>query len=134
MTPQPFEWDYAIFGDKSERPEPDATIPIVIEAGINGNLWAINGKSWPDTDGIRLRPNARNRLVFDNRGAMDHPVHLHRHTMELASGVMKDVVTIPAHKTVEVDVVATSPGPSLFHCHQQFHMDFGFMAMMKYRG
>jgi len=31
-------------------------------------------------------------------------------------------------------VMATSPGPSLFHCHQQFHMDFGFMALMKYRG
>jgi FtsP/CotA-like multicopper oxidase with cupredoxin domain len=134
IAPQPFEWDYAIFGDRTERPKPDATIPIVIEAGINGNLWAINGKSWPNTDDILLRPNARNRLVFDNRGSMDHPVHLHRHTMELASGAMKDVVTVPAHKTVEVDVVATSPGPSLFHCHQQFHMDFGFMAMMRYRG
>jgi FtsP/CotA-like multicopper oxidase with cupredoxin domain len=134
IAPPPFEWDCAIFGEKTERSKPDTTIPIVIEPGINGNLWAINGKSWPNTDDILLRPNARNRLVFDNRGSMDHPVHLHRHTMELPSGVMKDVVTVPAHKTVEVDVVATSPGASLFHCHQQFHMDFGFMALMRYRG
>lgn len=141
-APQPFVWDYAILGEapNSDRPKPDATIPLVIEPGVNGNLWAINGKSWPNTDDILLKPNARNRLVFDNRGSMDHPVHLHRHTMELVSfagkpvsGVMKDVVTVPAHKTVEADVVAASPGPSLFHCHQQFHMDFGFMALMKYR-
>jgi FtsP/CotA-like multicopper oxidase with cupredoxin domain len=33
---------------------------------------------------------------------------------------------------VEVDLMANQPGPSLFHCHQQFHMDFGFMAVMQY--
>jgi len=30
---------------------------------------------------------------------------------------------------VEFDFVADNPGPTLFHCHQQLHMDFGFMAM-----
>ncbi|MGO9985966.1 MAG: multicopper oxidase domain-containing protein [Rhodomicrobium sp.] len=25
--------------------------------------------------------------------------------------------------------MAASPGLSLFHCHQQLHMDFGFMAL-----
>jgi len=48
------------------------------------------------------------------------------------SGVWKDVVVVPAWKQVEVDVPATQPGLSLFHCHQQFHMDMGFMAMMRY--
>jgi len=24
------------------------------------------------------------------------------------------------------------PGLTLFHCHQQLHMDFGFMALLKY--
>ena len=120
-------------------PEPGARIPIVIEPGQNGNLWALNGKSYPETDRIRLRGGARNRLVFDNRGTMDHPVHLHRHSFELVrlngkpvSGIVKDVVLVPAHQTVEADVIANNPGPSLFHCHQQFHMDFGFMALMTY--
>jgi FtsP/CotA-like multicopper oxidase with cupredoxin domain len=35
---------------------------------------------------------------------------------------------------VEVDVVASNPGPTLFHCHQQFHMDQGFKAMLLYQG
>jgi FtsP/CotA-like multicopper oxidase with cupredoxin domain len=26
----------------------------------------------------------------------------------------------------------TNPGPTLFHCHQQVHMDFGFMALFGY--
>jgi FtsP/CotA-like multicopper oxidase with cupredoxin domain len=48
------------------------------------------------------------------------------------SGIWKDVVVVPAWKQVEVDVPALHPGLSLFHCHQQFHMDMGFMAMMQY--
>ena len=34
---------------------------------------------------------------------------------------------------VEFDFIADNPGPSLFHCHQQLHMDFGFMALFNYR-
>jgi FtsP/CotA-like multicopper oxidase with cupredoxin domain len=48
------------------------------------------------------------------------------------SGVMKDVVVVPAWQQAEVIVRADHPGPTLFHCHQQFHMDMGFMAMMHY--
>jgi FtsP/CotA-like multicopper oxidase with cupredoxin domain len=33
---------------------------------------------------------------------------------------------------VEFDFVADNPGPTLFHCHQQLHMDFGFMALFDY--
>jgi FtsP/CotA-like multicopper oxidase with cupredoxin domain len=28
-----------------------------------------------------------------------------------------------------VDFVADNPGLTLFHCHQQLHMDFGFMTL-----
>ena len=30
------------------------------------------------------------------------------------------------------DFTADNPGLTLFHCHQQLHMDFGFMAMFDY--
>ena len=137
--PPASEWDYAAFGDLKAPGDAAARVPIVIEPGQNGYLWALNGKSYPNTDVIRLKSGARNRLVFENRTMMDHPVHLHRHSFELvsiagkqASGVVKDVVLVPAHQTVEVDVIANQPGPSLFHCHQQFHMDFGFMAVVEY--
>ncbi|MGC2828034.1 MAG: multicopper oxidase domain-containing protein, partial [Candidatus Acidiferrum sp.] len=31
-----------------------------------------------------------------------------------------------------VDFVADNPGLTLFHCHQQLHMDFGFMTLFDY--
>jgi FtsP/CotA-like multicopper oxidase with cupredoxin domain len=138
-SPPEFVWDYTSFGGHAAAPQPDARIPIVIEPGKDGYMWALNGKSYPHTDDIILHAGGRNRLVFDNRSQMDHPVHLHRHAFELvsyagkpSSGVVKDVLIVPTHSTVEVDVIAKNPGPSLFHCHQQFHMDFGFMAVMQY--
>jgi hypothetical protein len=30
------------------------------------------------------------------------------------------------------DFMADNPGPTLFHCQQQLHMDFGFMALFNY--
>jgi len=134
IAPPKFVWDYTSFGTGRVSVEPEATLPLVIEPRNDGNLWAINGKSYPNTDLIRPKAGVRNRLVFDNRSDMSHPVHLHRHSFELvnAAGVFKDVVIVPAHSKMEVDFTAASPGPSLFHCHQQFHMDFGFMAVMQY--
>jgi FtsP/CotA-like multicopper oxidase with cupredoxin domain len=33
---------------------------------------------------------------------------------------------------VESDFVAYYPGLTLFHCHRQLHMDFGFTALFNY--
>ena len=48
------------------------------------------------------------------------------------SGVIKDVVMLAGFQELEVDFVADNPGRSLFHCHTQIHMDFGFMALFDY--
>ena len=32
---------------------------------------------------------------------------------------------------LSIDFVADNPGLTLFHCHQQLHMDFGFMALFE---
>jgi FtsP/CotA-like multicopper oxidase with cupredoxin domain len=75
------------------------------------------------------------------RNASDdvHPIHLHRHSFELAriagkatSGIMKDVVMLGGYQEAEIDFMADNPGRTLFHCHQQLHMDFGFMALFDY--
>jgi FtsP/CotA-like multicopper oxidase with cupredoxin domain len=138
LPPTTTPWDYMIFGGPAISREPDARVPLVIEKKFAGHnwvdKWTINGKSFPKTDPIRVRQGARHRLVFDNRSDEAHPLHLHRHTFELvkASGVFKDVVVVPPKKTVEVDLVADNPGKTLFHCHQQMHMDYGFMCLMEY--
>jgi FtsP/CotA-like multicopper oxidase with cupredoxin domain len=132
-------WDYTTFGEQHAPVEPDARVPLVFKEA-SGHRWTINGKSFPKTDPILVQANRRYRLIFDNQSAYPHPVHLHRHSFELisvagktTSGIWKDVVMVPAWKEVEVDVIANHPGPSLFHCHQQFHMDSGVMTMMLYK-
>jgi len=137
-------WNYRIFGDATPVAHtPDATIPMVFTSRFKGHgaldEWMINGKSWPHTDPIVVREGLRHRLVFDNRSVDDHPVHLHRHNFELVSirgaatsGVRKDVVIVEAGTKVEADLVASNPGNTLFHCHQQDHMDMGFMALFRY--
>jgi FtsP/CotA-like multicopper oxidase with cupredoxin domain len=139
--PRPFAWDYGLFAAVTPVAPPDATRTLAFRAKASGHDWMINGKGYPKTDPIVVREGSRTRLIFDNQSADDHPVHLHRHTFEVVrvgdrrmSGLMKDVVVVPAWKQVEVDVPCVHPGLSLFHCHQQFHMDMGFMAMMRYDG
>ena len=142
--PARLAWDYQAFGDQTPAVrQPDLTIPLVFTSRFKGHgaldQWMINGKSYPETAPLLLHQGLRHRLVFDNRSVDDHPVHLHRHNFELVSirgsalsGVHKDVVIVEAKSRVEADLVATNPGNTLFHCHQQDHMDAGFMAMFRY--
>jgi FtsP/CotA-like multicopper oxidase with cupredoxin domain len=143
MAPGNQRWDYVAFGNRTRVAEEAERIPLVFEKKFAGHnwvdKWTINGKSFPKTDPIRVKANGRYRLVLDNRSDEAHPVHLHRHTFELTkvegvatSGVRKDVVMLRPKSQVEVDLVANNPGLTLFHCHQQMHMDYGFMAMMEY--
>jgi FtsP/CotA-like multicopper oxidase with cupredoxin domain len=39
---------------------------------------------------------------------------------------------VDAKTQVEVEFTANDPGPTLFHCHQQNHMDAGFMMLLRY--
>lgn len=138
------DWDYRIFGDAEPTPgQPDVTVPLVFTSRFQGHgaldRWMINGKSFPKTDPVKLTEGLRHRLVFDNRSMDDHPIHLHRHAFELVSiggratsGVYKDVVMVEAGTRVEADLVANNAGNTLFHCHQQDHMDSGFMALFRY--
>src|SRR6201982_2646337 len=86
-----------------------------------------------------LTPGKRDRIRKKNASDDIHPIHLHRHTFELTNvagkamaGVMKDVMMLGGYQTAEVDFVADNPGLTLFHCHQQLHMDFGFMTLFDY--
>jgi len=137
--PAPFIWEYGLFGGTEAPAEPDDRHTIVIRPASDGQHWTMNGKSFPHTAPIMVRANKRYRWRVDNQSGENHPMHLHRHTFEVVrvagqrmSGIRKDVVIVPAWKDVEVDVPAVHPGLTLFHCHQQFHMDMGFMAMMQY--
>jgi FtsP/CotA-like multicopper oxidase with cupredoxin domain len=142
--PPPEElWDYTQFARRQKADEADERIPLIFRSRFTGHgdfdHWTINGKSFPKTDTIALTQGRRYRLVMQNESTDDHPVHLHRHTFEVTSldgepisGLRKDVVMIKGKSAMEIDFVASNPGITLFHCHQQSHMDFGFMMLLRY--
>jgi FtsP/CotA-like multicopper oxidase with cupredoxin domain len=146
VKPRPFRWDYALFGTPKATAAPDETIEIAIvkhNAALSGfNQWTLNGESFSMgtmKPTYTVREGRRYRLKFRNASDDIHPLHLHRHSFELtrvagksSAGVMKDVVMLGGFQEIEFDFVADNPGLTLFHCHQQLHMDFGFMALFKY--
>ena len=143
LPPAPARWDYTIFGKTAAHPAPDEAIDMVFEkvpGGPHGiNHWLVNGKEYPHEREFVFRQGRRYRLVFHNRSDDSHPVHMHRHLFELveingkpSSGIKKDTVIVPAFGRVSVDLVADQPGLTLFHCHIQQHMDFGFKALFRY--
>jgi FtsP/CotA-like multicopper oxidase with cupredoxin domain len=147
IAPKPFKWDYCLFGKRNTNvPKPDEIIKMIFakdQAADKGfNRWTINGVAF---DMMNMKPmfhlkkGKRYRLQMRNASDDIHPMHLHRHSFELTrvggkptAGIIKDVVMLGGFQEIEVDFTADNPGLSLFHCHMQLHMDFGFMALFDY--
>jgi FtsP/CotA-like multicopper oxidase with cupredoxin domain len=142
VKPNAQPWMYWVFGDNNRPvPTPDEAILLTIgkvNGGTGGfNRWTINGKGFDEKDQPRvLTRGKRYRLIFDNRTDDPHPVHLHRNSFELTSvygnptaGVMKDVVLVKGFRKIAADFVPAMEGLTLFHCHQQLHMDYGLKVL-----
>jgi FtsP/CotA-like multicopper oxidase with cupredoxin domain len=159
VKPAAAHWDYARFGKVGGvAQKPHETFVLTFDkqqSAVGGfNRWTINGKTFPMMGGdrksggmsgmemgameplLKLTLGRRYRLRMRNASDDIHPMHLHRHTFEVTriggnstTGVHKDVVMVGGFQEVDVDFTADQPGLSLFHCHQQLHMDFGFMAL-----
>jgi FtsP/CotA-like multicopper oxidase with cupredoxin domain len=147
--PASHRWNYLRFakpGDAS--PSPDQTFDMTFakdNAAEEGfNRWTINNTAYPMTGEVNpaafhLKQGKRYRIRMRNASDDIHPIHLHRHSFELTaiagqstSGILKDVLMLGGYQEAAVDFVADNPGLTLFHCHQQLHMDFGFMALFDY--
>jgi FtsP/CotA-like multicopper oxidase with cupredoxin domain len=149
LAPPKYRWDYTKFAKPgTTAPAPDETFEMTIakdNAAVDGfNRWTINGAAYPMTGAMapaafHLHEGRRYRVHMRNASDDLHPIHLHRHVFELTNvmgkataGVMKDVVMLGGYQEVSFDFVANNPGMTLFHCHQQLHMDFGFMTLFDY--
>ncbi|MFD4952030.1 multicopper oxidase domain-containing protein [Streptomyces sp. NPDC058451] len=144
-APPKSKWDYrsfALAGGTAQRP--DRTFDMLVEkrnaADKGFNTWTLNGvPSSMDTDKPvqDIDRGGRYRMRFRNATDDIHPLHLHRHTFEVTHiagtpthALHKDVVMLGGYQTLDFDFTADQPGLSLFHCHQQLHMDYGFMTLL----
>jgi FtsP/CotA-like multicopper oxidase with cupredoxin domain len=132
----------------SSEPEPQSpsgakNIDMIFEKVRGGpgkfNTFTVNGKPYPHEHEFVLHEGQRYRLTFRNRTDDAHPLHMHRHQWELVdlngkptSGLIKDTVVVPLYGRAAVEFTANQPGLTLFHCHMQAHMDYGFKALFRY--
>ena len=143
-APKPFTWDYRRFAKAGAQPgKVDEIIEMTFakqNAADHGfNRWTINGQAFDMKTMkpmFRLRYGKRYRLRMHNASDDIHPMHLHRHSFEITriadqptAGILKDVAMLGGYQTMDVDFTADQRGLSLFHCHMQLHMDYGFMAL-----
>jgi FtsP/CotA-like multicopper oxidase with cupredoxin domain len=142
-TAPPSSWDYTRFGKPPSQPPPAEKIDMVFEKIPRGagkfNSFTVNGRPYPHDQEFVLKQGTRYRLTFHNRTDDAHPMHLHRHQFEIAeiygkatSGIIKDTLVVPTYGRASVDFTADQPGLTLFHCHIQHHMDYGFKALLRY--
>jgi FtsP/CotA-like multicopper oxidase with cupredoxin domain len=147
IDPPLASWDYTRFGAAAgsgpASPEPQQNLEMIFEKVPSGagkfNMFLINGKPYPHDQEFVLQKGVRYRLTMRNRTDDAHPMHMHRHQWELrsvndkpTSGLIKDVIVVPQSGRAVVDFTADQPGLTLFHCHIQQHMDYGFKALFRY--
>lgn len=146
-SPKPLTWDYTVFGNAGKSDiQPDEIIDMLFEkqngADKGFNRWTTNGVAF---DMMSMEPmfhikkGKHYRLHMMNASDDIHPMHLHRHSFEITtiggkktSGIIKDVAMLGGYQEMDVDFIADNPGLTLFHCHMQLHMDYGFMALFSY--
>jgi len=149
ISPAPYRWNYMLFGKPGSPPRDAAETFEMTFAKNNAaeegfNRWTINGVAYPMSGEVmpaafHVQQGKRYRIHMRNASDDIHPIHLHRHIFELTSvvgertrGVTKDGLMLGGYQEAEIDFIADNPGLTLFHCHQQLHMDYGFMTLFDY--
>jgi FtsP/CotA-like multicopper oxidase with cupredoxin domain len=147
IAPKSLAYDVTLFGNPTTSPAAQNSaaqnLDMIFEKVPRGagkfNTFLVNGKAYPHADEFVLHQGLRYRLTMRNRTDDAHPLHLHRHRWEVVdlngkptSGVIKDTVIVPFYGRATVEFTADQPGLSLFHCHIQQHMDYGFKALFRY--
>ena len=113
-----------------------------IEVHLTGNMerymWSFDGKTLSEArEPIPIGAGERVRFTLINDTMMNHPIHLHGHLFELATGhgdhsPRKHTVNVAPGGKVSWDVTGI-PGEWAFHCHMFFHMHAGMMRVVQVR-
>ncbi len=138
-----------------ENHEGMMNMPMLAPSGVEGtmggghmmnyNLFTINGRSFPNTEPIKVKRGDTVRLRLINAGTSTiHPMHLHGHQFKIVAvdgNPVPEVAqltrnTLPIHpgETYDIEFVANNPGIWLFHCHELHHAGGGMIAPVVYEG
>lgn len=140
-TPAPAPFDAVSHFDRSFR--------LILDDGpgfFDGRFLfppTINGAVFPHTPMLMVRRGDLVRTTFINRGHMDHPMHLHGHTVLVLSrnGLpvtgspwWTDTLEVRPGDVFQVAFRADNPGIWMDHCHNFDHAAQGMVMHLGYVG
>jgi manganese oxidase len=108
------------------------TYPAMTMEGALPNYFTINGKSYPETETVRIEVGERLRIRFiGSNNNFVHPMHVHGGPFEIVetdgnvvpegSRLLKDTVNVGPGERYDVVWEARKPGKWLIHCHIPHH-------------
>lgn len=121
------------------------TYPAMPATDMDGNLFTINGKAFPDTENVNAKVGQKVRLRFIGSGQLIHPMHLHGFPFKIvatdgndvpaSAQWTKDVVSVAPGERYDVAFTPDRPGKWMLHCHiphhtTNFHKEPGGLMMM----
>lgn len=110
---------------------PDGNVPAMEFGDALPNWFTINGKSWPQTERIRVKRGGKVRIRFIGSGQFVHPMHIHGGSFRIvatdgnpvpkAAQLSKDTVLVGPGERYDVIWTAQERGTWLVHCHILHH-------------
>lgn len=122
----------------------DVTYTMELGTGTKAGatVYTINGKTFPDTDPIRVKKGDKVLVKLVNRSEADlHPMHLHGHLFQVlsrndkplaGSPIVKDTLNLLPGEEYVVAFEADNPGDWMFHCHDLHHATAGMITELDY--
>ena len=130
----PYRYDHELVVQLQEWLEREGyTYPAMPMEGGMPNFFTINGKSYPETQTVKMKVGERLlvRFIGTNSGFI-HPMHIHGgpfHIVETdgypvpeAAQLVKDTVNVGPGERYDVVWEAREPGKWLLHCHINHHV------------
>lgn len=108
------------------------TYPAMLMEGAMPNYFTINGKSYPETETVRMEVGERLLLRFiGSHNNFVHPMHVHGGPFRIVETdgnavpeggrLLKDTVNVGPGERYDVVWEAREPGRWLLHCHIPHH-------------
>lgn len=120
------------------------TFAAMPASDMDGNLFTINGKAYPDTETLNVKVGQKVRLRFIGSGQMIHPMHLHGFAFKVVATdgndvpevaqLTKDVISVAPGERYDIEFTPDRPGRWMLHCHiphhtTNFHQEPGGLMM-----
>jgi len=120
------------------------TMNLNTEMKNGQTVYTINGKTFPDTEPIKVNKGDTVKVRFVNKSKTeDHPMHLHGHFFQVlskdgtpteGSPIWKDTLNVKPGEEYVVAFEADNPGNWMFHCHDLHHASAGMVTELQYNG